>query len=434
MFGQKNKNTTSSSGSAKPTIDPKNLRTLVGPDPSQVNRSSDMDFRRKSEPERRDFRAGEELVGGKVAMPTPPEPVPTSSPFFGEEIQKDTQGAQTQEVTDARLSQEQSETSTPEVGLPKEDMKQKMSFHPLNGSSGRNVSEDALSSHLSVGNYTGRDGAGVARANTIKKEKTRGVLIRVVLVVFIVALAGLALWGGYYYWSQRVVPVQESVSAPEVVIVNETQSETTVPQETKAPYEAKIVNTIIVDDTQGKTVESEMKKVESTLAQYEGAGVFEFFFVDANTNFETLTAKNVLERLSIGLPENIATLVSESGEGRVYFSKKEGFVRLALAIPMNNRDSALAGALSAEAILPKTFAPLYLGNIDVSDAPATFRDQSYREYALRYHNVNFDQNYSFDYTFRRDTLMVGTSKDGLRDALDFLDGKNSVAQNDEMEK
>lgn len=466
MFGRQKNNLTPLSSSSQGVVDPTKIRTFLsssdlGKSPLEkvvpVGSFAPIPKSGASkEPDssaRRDFVASVEENVPDKEVSISPEPVPQNSPFFvadgitsrpspgsvpvakfsGSEVKDATLEFQKIDAQEKAKEQEKAgiiaqQQAQKEVSVPKEGMRQRTSFQPIVGS--RVVSESALSNRLSVMDYSGRDGSGSARAKEIRSRQTKEVVARVVFIVGIVVLVGLSVWGGYVYWKSRSIPmVSEEVP---IAVSNSsptnTQNEVVV-SNPSFPYEWKIANPIIIDEENGKTPLVELGKASADFIAQDKDGVLEFFFVDAKDNLNSISEKILLQKMGILFPEGVVALIQDSKDktGSVYLVKNAGNVRTVMAIPMTSRDAALATLLSSEAGLLKSIAPLYFFGVSVEDIVPKFSDQTYREYAIRYFNVDVPKNYSLDYAFRRDTLYLATSKQSLRSVLDFLDGKERPA-------
>lgn len=430
MFGKQNSNQNTSNPSSTSGVDPRNLRTFISPPIDDVPKKSSVDIslpsaRASQEVMQRDFVQSKEEETNKQ-----PE-VPETSPFFT--VEKEASSGTSQNSSDittgirvgfdgapAVSGEQNPEESASVVEIPKDATAQRSSFQPI--SSTRTVSESALSGKLSVGNYTGRDGSGVVRAKEIKKEAMKGSVFTILFVLLIIVLVGLIAWGGYSYWKSRsvVLPNEEMP----VIVADPVTPPTDVPAVPTFPYNWKMANAVIVDEAGGKTPITELKNAVRELSTHQGDGVLEFYFVDDAKNLTEISSKDLVNKLGVAFTDRSKNMLKESGEGKVYLSKKGSDVRVVLALEVTDRDGALAGFLASEEGIVASIAPLYLGGIDTTGVKARFTDYAHNGYAIRYFNVDIAKNYSLDYGFRRDTVFFATSKDSIRQVWDTLDGKD----------
>lgn len=305
--------------------------------------------------------------------------------------------------------------------IPREEIRQKKSFQPI--TSNRSVSENALSQSLSVENYTGRDGSGATRTKQNHKKTLQGNLIKALFVFLVLVLIILITWGGYTYWKSRTISITTEEETPIFVSDPSTSIEAPITDTDTFPYDWNLSNTLILDDTLGKDTTSEIVTAVENFSSYEKDGVLEFYFAESANDFEILPSQSLADRMGLNLPEALRSLLKDTGKGRFYLTKKGSEVHFVLALEITSRDAAVAELLKVEPELVSIFSPIYVGK-EITLAPANFQDQAYREYALRYYNIDLSKNISLDYSFRRDTLLIASGKDALRDTLDFLDGKS----------
>lgn len=439
MFGKQNKTQDVNTSTLDDVvIDPKNIRTFI-PAPSEYNKTVPSATPKKQESRvfQKDFAQYDLSQGQDLSIPEKVE-IPENSPFFGSEenvqvvssgepTTKSAIGLETGSFLEERpvfveqnQNVDQIKPSIKESIQGTEGNLQNGVVRPIDGMG--IALESELSKSLPVENYSGMSGSDVIEKKAVRGGSPgRGFQVFFIILVFI--LIGLIAWGGYYYWKSRSVSPVTSEQLPIIVDNNPV-----TPQDNEVPfkYDWKIANTIIIDDQSGKSALSEVEKAMNDFSTYKGDGVLEFYFVDNLDNLTTVSSKALVDKLGITLPESVKALLKETGEGRVYLDKKGMDIRVVVALETTSRDSTLAGLLSVEPEMINDFVSIYMGKV-VSDTKRTvFNDQVYREYAVRYHNIDLNNNFSLDYTFRRDTLLISSSKESLRAVLDTLDGKVSM--------
>ncbi len=419
-------------------IDPKNIRTFIPSSPKYdgivPNTSSKKEGNRVFQ---KDFAQHDLSQGQDLPIPEAVE-IPENSPFFGlkgdvqavspEEsvnVTKDVAGIDTGAFSKETPVFVEQKESIDQVGSPIKESIKEVEGNVQNGATrsidgmGMTTLGDDLPKSLPVENYSGRNELDVMPKKAVRGGSPgRGFQVFFVVLVFV--LIGLIAWGGYYYWKSRAVP---PVTPEQLPIIVDNNPVTPPSNEVPFKYDWKIANTIIIDDQGGKSALSEIEKAINDFSLYKGEGVLEFYFVDNLNNLTTVSSKALVDKLGITLPESIKALLKETGEGRVYLDKKGAEVRVAVALETTSRDSALAGLLAIEPEMVSDLLPIYMGKVISNPEKAVFNDQVYREYAVRYHNIDLGNDLSLDYTFRRDTLLISSSKGSLRAVLDTLDGK-----------
>lgn len=405
MFWNKNKKQAENFSVPEDLVDPKNIHVLMGSSLQKIReeqsaKASDS-FRVELEKKDQDFVQRNFSVEKDRLVKEKDPIIAEDSPFFS--IKKD---------------------------MPKDPFKESPS--PYEEEEGATLKQEDLvignkdetlpgfpKNNFVMGDYLRSQTSHPASVEIIK-EKFPWRLVRLGTYLFIVLfLLSFIAWGGYSYWKYR----SASTSQKELsIIIDEPLS-----NENKVtfPYDWEIANAIVVNEKSGKKPLAEIKKVSEELSRYEGNGVLEFYFVDEGRNFETISSFELVDILGITVPKSIKILLKETGEGRVYLTKRGSDVRVVLSLETTSRDSALGGFLFFEPEIIGGFSSLYLDETFKKVVKPVFRDQVYREYAIRYYNIDVDRNISLDYAFRRDTLFVSSSKDSIRDVLDRLDGKST---------
>lgn len=432
MFGIQNNQTASNENSSKEGVDPKKIRTFLPYDAGQNKKAL---FQKQQSPlSSEKLNPNEPIIqknfsvdiennvgnGSSSASHTSPA---SSSPFYTPEQAslsktetpqntfppkntppafKDTSFSEIKNVTQTNIPPQKTDS-------PKENERFKSSFQPAP------KKEDVQNGdRLFV-----RDESSQQTGNTPSSNTFSFFQKKLFFATSLLLLCAFASFGGYSYWKTQSIPLpQEEIPVIVGTPTNSVQKKPTDP----APTDKKIAKSLILNNSQGKTVLTELQKTAKDLLAYPNNAVFEFFFVNEEKNYEILSEKDLLQQLAIAFPEKFSNLIQMTNEGRVYFVKNGSDVRLVLSVPTLSRENASSLFLASEESLLRTVEPLYLSQTSLENNLSRFSNQAYREYAIRYYNINTEKNYSLDYAFRRDTLYLATSKQSLRDALDFLDG------------
>lgn len=423
MFGSKNK--TQSTGKITPEnegVDPRRIQTLVVPslqknlDEEEVMRMPiELPVNQKKqdyEIVERNFSQKESVLEKKGVN------VPETSPFLNDqqEMPKDP----FKEVPSSFDGQIETGLDR-EFKVPSEEgMKKKAPLKefivPQNE---REVSESALTNSLTSDGFGGRKQRPTQEmAIQVRPSYSRGLFLAgFIFLIFL--LVGFLVFGGYMYYKSRL----ETKPIEDLPIVVKDTDFSLEKNEESFSYNWKMANAIVIDEKNGKGAPIEIRKAVEELERYSGDGILEFYFIDNGKNLETVASFELVDKLGITLPKSIKALLKETGEGKIYLTKKGGDVRMVLSLETVARDSLVGKLLFFESEIIKDFSFIYLGeNLQGSEKPV-FHDQVYREYAIRYYNIDLGRNISLDYAFRRDTLFVSSSKDSIRDVFDMLDGK-----------
>jgi len=257
--------------------------------------------------------------------------------------------------------------------------------------------------------------------NTVEKKEVSkdgkdisSLIFYIVVPLVVVLLLGS---GGYYYWKTRI---QE----PEPIVIIEPEDSNPIePIEPVEPVEDKYsqldLNEIVFSEDD--RMDDVLMEIKEEIMQYDSQGLYEFYFVKDEQGLEVVPSSELLSQLGMSLDgafvENLAEVLS------VYIYKDQSGIRLGLSIELVDRDMAEKALLENESGLFQNAHSIFLGEV-VNTADITFSDSVYRTYAIRYKNLNQDETTSIDYAFRRNSLVIGTSKNTIREVLDALDGEN----------
>lgn len=235
------------------------------------------------------------------------------------------------------------------------------------------------------------------------------------IIVVIVALFGL---GAYLYFRNAPLEkVMESV-VPDGQSSAETPSDLVETPVVEPPFALDKPNYLSLDTEsisldEGKTVFGEVA------VKMQAAGIVqpvEFLITDSNNNPVAFSRFAYLMHFELS-PELLAFL----DEGFSVFAFIDGGkLRLGLALTMKDATAAGAQIVKEESSLPSAFRPLVLlnGSMVGINRTSVFRSGSYNSEAVRFTNIDANQNLSLDYTLRGNRWFVGTSKDTLRAMLD----------------
>lgn len=277
-----------------------------------------------------------------------------------------------------------------------------------------------LSDPTPISKDVSRSGApGSIKVSKVTSRTTR-IFFHVLLGIIIVALFA----GAYYYWLTRMRGTLEDSSI--LPAIDTSQLPGSDAQEV-FPYDFERPNPIILGDEGSLDPIQAISSVKETWNTYDDEdGTLEFFFVDGSGEFDAISAGELLSRLGIQIDgDRTAALLGE--ESRVYLYKDRDGIRIVLSLALQNREQMQTLMRQEEAKIIGELTPILAGTANDFSLQGDFHDSQYRSYAIRFANSNVGTGNSVDYTFRRNTLLIGTSKDSLRAVLDKLDGIGSGA-------
>jgi len=245
----------------------------------------------------------------------------------------------------------------------------------------------------------------VLRENIMKNKALPRTLSGAAIIILIGA--GAIFW---WLWNDEGDTMPEAL--PPAVTIS-VAPEVVAP--TIQPFAPNAPNYLMIDT---ETVTSDSLRVLLTEAgtRIQGAKMtepVEFFLTDKNNNPVAFSRLAYLLKLS--LPESLVALMEESFS--LYLYNDAGSLRLGLGLMLSDGETVAKELQVIEPSLPFFFQPLLYPERVVA-RQAQFRSGVYRDFALRFVNVDATQNISLDYSVRSDRFWIGTSKDTLRAILD----------------
>lgn len=258
-----------------------------------------------------------------------------------------------------------------------------------------------------------------SRSAEVNQSGGKRVFVAFLLIIIIGALLG----GGYYYWQKR------SQITSENLLVSGTPNEQS--QQQAEPevfsYEFERPNPIIIGSENSVSALQELSVIIEDWVEYDDKdGVLEFFFVDGAGEFEAISAEALMKELGVQIDGEEFTM--QLGEaGRIFLHKKGEDIRIILSLEVRDRDAALALMQREGMDLVTSFQPVFMQKAPNTSTQEAFGESVHRDkYTIRYFNIDEQEKYSVDYTFRRNTLFIGMSKESLRATLDKLDGIDNI--------
>ncbi|MBI2439356.1 MAG: hypothetical protein HYV45_02000 [Candidatus Moranbacteria bacterium] len=241
-------------------------------------------------------------------------------------------------------------------------------------------------------------------------KKSKKWLFLLCAILFLAGSLGAA-W--YFFFDGRRFFVPAPPLLDEISKEDQVKDPLEVPEREKIPFALDKPNYLSIN-TETATPESILALFFQTSRRAKEAEItvpVEFYITDHNNNplafsrLAFLLKLNVDPELLLHLDESFSLYVFNDGEDFRF-----GFV-FAL------KDSAAASTLlqKTESSLPQFFQP-FLG-VMISKQEV-FQSSVYKEYTVRYSNLDISKNISIDYTIYNNRWYVGTSKNTLRALLD----------------
>lgn len=239
------------------------------------------------------------------------------------------------------------------------------------------------------------------------KISRKKLIIAVVCVIFVLILGGVAYW--YFFFTKPTPPVVVEPEKPTpVAVMSVTVSD--------PPYSLTSPNYLTID-TETVTPASLKELLRQPAERIAGAQMnkpVEFLLTDKNNNPIAFSRFAYLMKFELK-PDFLASL-DESFS--LYVFNDAGKTTLGLSL-------SFAGApatddlfkLQKESTMPYALRTFLYDGISVSRDNA-FRSGLYNGQAVRYVNIDAENNVSFDYAVRGKVWLIGTSKDTLRAMLD----------------
>lgn len=226
----------------------------------------------------------------------------------------------------------------------------------------------------------------------------------------ILALTGLVLW---YFW--RNIPV---ATAPEAEVPETAVSPETLPTDPaqEAPFSLDTANYLSLD-TETATKESVQTSINQKtlrLAKAKVTAPVEFLVTDKNNN--PIAFSRLAYLMGLSFDPSLLMLLDEPFSLFLYQDASVTHIGISLTLKEPSIEG-VAAIEEQEEKLPQAFQNLFYDDL-VAPQKIDFRSGVYNGETVRYVNIDTEKNLSFDYTFRGNKWLIGTSKDTLRAILD----------------
>ena len=231
-----------------------------------------------------------------------------------------------------------------------------------------------------------------------------------IAIAVVCVVLGVGVW--YFFFS----PEQSSVEsvAPDV-IEKSSETNTNLPPK-QLPFSLDKPNYLSFN-TETISPLDIRKTLSETAERITMAGIsvpVEFFVTDHNNN--PLAFSRFAFLLNLELDANFLALIQEAFS--LYAYNDDGRVRFGLALRFKNMEAATDLLAKTETDMPYALRALILEPGVTVAKKSVFRSAPYNRFAVRFANIDGNQNISLDYALDNNRLFLGTSKNTLRVLLD----------------
>ncbi|MCD6149312.1 hypothetical protein J7J13_00820 [bacterium] len=261
--------------------------------------------------------------------------------------------------------------------------------------------------------------------NKNKKKKTiLSFLIPVIIILIIVSVA----LGSYLLW--KTGNTVETVVAPPTEIPTEEPEPTETPIE---KYSSENPNYLSID-TESATSEDISQlliQTASEIKEFKSDGPFEFIVTDANNNPLSFSIFAYLSKINL----SSETLNSLGESFSLYFYTDNENVRLGIVANIQDTEAISSEMSGEESALANGLQPLFLGS-SFSETGKSFSVSQYKDFQIRYINLDEQNTLSVDYSIIGNQLVIGTSKITARAIIDRIEteqSENSTAEENSVD-
>lgn len=227
-----------------------------------------------------------------------------------------------------------------------------------------------------------------------KTARPRKFLVPIILAV-LVLLVG---FGIYYWWNYLRGPEKQAIEPPVSLITTE--------------------NSEIISIEEGKEA-TLLIEIEKKAAEFQERNTFRRILVKkiGSSKDYFLPTKEIFEALGINIPTNIADNLKE--DNTLFLYSQETGNRLGIIIKAENIDNLNTYLGTWEETMVEDLKPIFLDLSYQITAESAFRVSEYGEIPFRYINLP-DSSLGIAYSWVNDKLIIATSKESFRSAIDRL--------------
>ena len=258
----------------------------------------------------------------------------------------------------------------------------------------------------------------------LKNKEKKTILSFLMPVIIILIIVSVAL-GSYLLW--KTGNTVETAVAPPTEIPTEEPKPTETPIE---KYSSENPNYLSID-TESATSEDISQlliQTASEIKEFKSDEPFEFIVTDANNNPLSFSIFAYLSKINL----SSETLNSLGESFSLYFYTDNENVRLGIAVDIQDTEAIVSEMSGEESVLVSGLQPLFLDD-SFSETGKTFNTGQYKNFQIRYINLNEENTLSVDYSIVENQLAIGTSKNTTRAIIDRVEAEqseNSTADED----
>lgn len=239
-----------------------------------------------------------------------------------------------------------------------------------------------------------------------KDVKWGKILFASIVVVAILALAA----GGYYFWITRKTPALPPIEEPPI-------EEPVIVEEPQGKYNTDSPNYLLVDTEKNFTPSAIQELLLNTGSEIKEENIsepVEFIITDTDNDPVAFSIFSILLDLKLS-----PVLDSLDEEFSLFIYPDSDNIRLGLAVNVKDKDQIIATLTIKENTLINDLTPLFL-NVTPEITSKAFQDSQYKNFDIRFVNLDTGETISVDYTLSEDQLIVGTSKNTIRAVIDKI--------------
>ncbi|MCX6765415.1 MAG: hypothetical protein NT136_00350 [Candidatus Moranbacteria bacterium] len=248
----------------------------------------------------------------------------------------------------------------------------------------------------------------------VEQYPKRGFNWKKILLVSALIISFLALAaGGYYFWLTR--NASAPAPTPEAVIPSPAEEPIAV-EKIEEKFSAEKPNYLSIDTeiATPETLKQTLAQTASEIKKSETTSPIEFIITDSNNNPIVFHIFAVLSGLKL------SPVLSNLGEEfSLFFYPDSENVRIGIAADLKDKGRATAAMKNQEKTLINDLSFLFLDAVP-QEKDKLFQSSTYKDFSIRYANLNPEESLSIDYAVTADQLVIGTSKNTIRAILDKI--------------
>ena len=248
------------------------------------------------------------------------------------------------------------------------------------------------------------------------------------LILGIIAVLAIG-FGGYYFWSTRDITLTENKNSSEPISEtpeSETTSENPITATPAKPtFDTQRQNDWKIDflNLDASGLKSALQKELIDIKSSEINGIIELSV--KNLNGDPISFSDFSKKIGFIMP---AEIISKTQAFSLFVYPEKSSQRLGIELNLGSAANLVKTIRNYEGKLANGLSPILLAeSFSIPQKP--FQDSQYKNYSVRFINIISPEELSIDYALRGNIWVVGTTKEGLRSILDYLDTNYPVTKN-----